>query len=461
MYLLIHKYGVLVTICPIAPKRYANFIGAIAPHQEFAQVLFKIHFFMGISTMFSFVKRLFRQLIRRSTYIHQESINVASIIILVLVDIFVLFNVFSGLGNIAQLPLSPQEEFPCFSAYETYQTSKKKGTFDFNVATIENIIYTKNEFPSLPIRKESGRLGNVSKQCDEITRLGNEINSKINIKLKESINQDRTTSLNLNQEIATLQRQYDSTLLEKIAGQSQKKSINQASAEQTKPKIDANKAKILDKNKLILEKQTKLVNQPSSVAYLKLLSDSSIYQGLERHYHSAQFWYPNKQLLLQTLFLLPLIFLAYFVNAYATKKRKGVVALISWHLLLIFCIPLLIKFFEFIQFGNLLNFLIEGLTALLGGLRFIASYLMILVIPLAGFGLIKFLQKFVFNPKLQARSRIQNSHCINCNFKMTAGDRFCLSCGFNQFLDCPSCHEKTYKFTRFCKHCGHDLEQAP
>jgi hypothetical protein len=411
--------------------------------------------------MFSFLKRLFRQLIRRSTYIHQESINIASIIIIILVDIFVLFNVFSGLGNIAQLPLAPQEEFPCFSAYETYQTSKQKGTFDFNVATIENIIYTKNEFPSLPIRRASGRLGHVSKQCDEITHFGREINSESNIKLKTSINQDRTTISNLNQEIATLQRQYDSTLLEKIAGQSQKKSINQASAEQTKPKIDANKAKISDKKKSILEKQTKLVNQVSSVAYLKLLSDGSTYQGLERNYHSAQFWHPNKQLLLQTLFLLPLISLAYVVNAYATKKRKGVIALISWHLLLIFCIPLLIKFFEFIQFGNLLASIIEGLTALLGGLLFITSYLLILIIPLAGFGLIKFLQRFVFNPKLQARNRIQTSHCINCNFKMMAGDRFCLSCGFDQFLSCPSCHEKTYKFTRFCKHCGHDVEQAP
>jgi hypothetical protein len=411
--------------------------------------------------MFSFVKRLFRQLIRRSTYIHQESINVASIIIIILVDIFVLFNVFSGLQNIAQLPLSPQEEFPCFSAYQTYQTSKQKGTFDFNAATIENIIYTTNEFSSLPVQTKLGRLGKISKQCDEITRFSSEINSESNIKLKASIKQDRTAISNLNQEIATLQRQYDSTLLEKIAGQSQKKSINQASAEQTKPKIDADKAKISDKKKLILEKQTKLVNQASSAAYIKLLSDGSTYQGLEHHYHSAQFWYPNKQLLLQTLFLLPLISLSYFVNAYATKKRKGVVALISWHLLLIFCIPLLIKFFEFIQFGNLLASIIEGLTALLGGLLFITSYLLILIIPLSGFGLIKFLQKFVFNPKLQARNRIQTSHCINCNFKMMAGDRFCLSCGFDQFLNCPSCHEKTYKFTRFCKHCGHDLEQVP
>jgi hypothetical protein len=411
--------------------------------------------------MFSFIKRLFRQLIRRSTYVQHESINTSSIIILVLIDIFVLFNVFSGLGNIAQLPLSPQEEFPCFLAHETYQTSKQKGTFDFNIATIENVIRTANDSPLTSNEKELGRWGKSSDQCNETTRLVKAINSDNNVKLKKSIDQDRTTISNLNQEVATLQRQYDSTLLEKIAGQSSGKSINQFSAEQTKPKIDANKSKIAAQKKLILEKQTKLVQQDLSQAYLKLLGDSAHYKALKTQYRSAQFWHPNKQLLLQTLFLLPLILLAYVINTAATRKQKGVVALISWHLLLIFCIPLLIKFFEFIQFGNLIGFIIEGLTALLGGLLFITSYLLILLIPLAGFGLIKFLQKFVFNPKLQAKNRIQNLHCINCNFKMAGGDSFCLSCGFNQFLDCPNCHQKTYRFIRFCRHCGHDLEQAP
>jgi hypothetical protein len=410
--------------------------------------------------MFALLKRLWRQLIRRSTYVHNESINLASIIVLVLIDIFVLFNVFSGLGNIADLPLSPAEEFPCFSAYQTYQTSNQKGTFEFNSATLENIIHNPNEIPFIPDSKKTGRWGKVSSQCNDLSRLAKEIDSDSNVKLKASINKDRKIISNLNQEIATLQRQYDSTLLEKIAGQSPQKSINQASADQVKPKIDANKSKISTQKALILEKQTKLVQQPSSQSYLKLLNDVTQYKVIKSNYYSAQFWYPNKQLLLQALFLLPLIFLAYFINAFAAKRNKGILALISWHLLLIFCIPLLIKFFEFIQFGNIVVSILEKLTALLGGLLFITSYLLILIIPLAGLGLIKFLQKFVFNPKVQARNRIQNTRCINCNFKLSTGDKFCLSCGFNQFVDCSNCHQGTYKFTRFCKHCGHDLEQA-
>lgn len=411
--------------------------------------------------MFSFIKRLFRQLIRRSTYVHHESINKSSIIILVLVDIFVLFNVFSGLDNIAQWPLSPQEEFPCFSAHERYQDSKQKGTPDFNAVTIESIIDVSDKFSSPLDDKRLSRLGKVSSLCDNVSRLTKEINTAENIKLKTSINQDRIIISRLSQDTETLRRQYDSTLLEKIAGQSSQKSIKQVSADQIKPKIDANNAKTSVQKKLILGKQTKLVQQPSSKEYLNRLNNISAYTKLQRNYTSAQFWHPNKQLFLQTVFLLPLIACAYFVHSFATKKNKGVIALISWHLLVIFCIPLLIKFFEFIQFGNLLGVVVEGLTTLLGGLLFITSYLLILIIPAAGFGLIKVLQKFVFNPKVQARNRIQNVRCINCNFKLVTGDEFCPSCGFSQFVDCSNCHQKTYKFTSFCKHCGHNLAQTP
>jgi hypothetical protein len=412
--------------------------------------------------MVSVIKNLFRQLIRKSTYIRHEPVNKVSIIILIVIDIFVLFNVFSGLSSIAQWPLSPQEKFPCFTAYENYQTSKRKGTFEFNAATIEGVVNVYNLSPNSIPNQATSRLGTASALCQDTTRLAKEINADQSIvSLKRSLDKDRDAIALLNQDIQTLQRQYDSTLLEKIAGQVPQKSINKVPAEEIKASIDANKLKISDRKKQILEKQTKLIRQPIPKAYLEQLNNISKYKNLKSAYQSAQFWYPNQQLGLQVLFLLPLIILAYLLHRSATRNNKDLLALLTWHLLLIFCLPLLIKLFEFLQFGNLVGVVIEGLTTLLGGLLFIASYALILVIPLVGFGLIKFLQRFVFNPRVQARNRIQKVHCINCNFKLVAGDEFCPSCGFNQFVSCSSCDRKTYKFTNFCKHCGHPLEPMP
>jgi hypothetical protein len=118
---------------------------------------------------------------------------------------------------------------------------------------------------------------------------------------------------------------------------------------------------------------------------------------------------------------------------------------------------LVVKIFEFIQFGNLVKIAIEFITTILGGLLFLASYVYIVIIPLVGIGLIKFLQRFVFNTQIQAKRRIEKVRCINCNEKIRLTDEFCFNCGYSQFRECPNCHEKTYKFTNFCHKCGYQI----
>jgi hypothetical protein len=410
--------------------------------------------------MFSSIANIFNRLVRKSTQIHHEPINKVSIIILILIDVFVLINVFSGLGSIAEWPLNPSEEFPCYATHEKYQTDKRKGTFDFNASTIESIINERNLYLNTSIVSPK-RLGSSSSLCTESIRLEKEISSSGNIKLKQGINRDRNKISSLIQENRTLQSQYDSSLLEKIAGQSRQKSINITSSDRIKEKIDTNNEKIKETKEKVKEKQTNLLKNPTAEAYLKLLNDVSQYSKIKSAYQSAQFWHPNKVLLLQTLFLLPLIIIAYLWHTVSTRKNKGLQALLSWHLLLIFCIPLLIKFFEFLQFGNIIRVVLESITALLGGLLFIASYGLILIIPLFGFGLIKFLQVFIFNPRVQAKNRIQKVHCLRCNSKLRLGDEFCPFCGFEQYVDCLNCHQKTYKLANFCNACGHQQENHP
>jgi hypothetical protein len=408
----------------------------------------------------SFIKNIFNKLIQKSTQIHHEPINKISIVILIFIDVFVLMNVFSGLWSISAWPLNPSEELPCYAPYERYQTDNRKGTFEFNASTIENIINEQNLYLKSSVNL-SKRLGNPSNLCTEYTRLEKEIASTDNIQLKKSIDIDRNKISSLNQENQTLQRQYDSSLLEKIAGQSRQKSINIASSDQAKSKIDANNESIKQKKEQVKEKQTRLIKGSISEAYLKLLGDGSKYSEIKSAYQSAVFWHPNKILLLQILFLLPLIVIAYVWHTFSNRKNKGLQSLLSWHLLLIFCIPLLIKFFEFIQFGNIVSTILLSITSLLGGLLFIASYGLILIIPLFGFGLIKFLQAFIFNSRVQARNRIQKVRCIRCNSKLRLGDEFCPFCGFEQYVDCASCHQKTYKLANFCNTCGHPQENSP
>lgn len=414
--------------------------------------------------MFAAIQRAIRQLVRKSTYVRHSSINKVSIVILILIDLFVLVNVFNGLDSIARWPLAPQEEFPCYTAYADYRRTPQKGTADFDAQTILNLIRPAELSPAPPLAApflnstKPARLGDVSSLCTTPQRLEKEINSAANVQIKAVITKERARIAGFNQEIAELKRQYDSTLLEKIAGQSNQNSINKVPAERVKASIAENNAKIAASQAIVRNQQIQLLQKPAPSAYLKLLKDEAGYKTIKSAYDSAEFWYPNKQLLLQTLFLAPLIALAYWLHISALRRNRDLLALLTWHLLLIFCIPLLVKLLQFLQFGNLVRIVLDAITALLGGLLFIASYALILVIPLLGFGLIKFLQRFVFNPQVQAKNRIQKGHCIRCNFKLSPDAAFCSYCGFHQFIDCPNCHNRAYKYMTYCKHCGHSLE---
>ena len=184
------------------------------------------------------------------------------------------------------------------------------------------------------------------------------------------------------------------------------------------------------------------------------MGDRARYDTLQAAYDHAAFWHPNQVLGLQILFLTPLIVVAYGWHRLASRRQWGLQTLLSWHLLLIVCLPLAVRLFEFVQFGNLVGAVVEAIVQVLGGLLFLASYLLIAIIPLLGFALIKLLQRFVFNPRVQAKNRIQKGRCIRCSAKLRSDDAFCPHCGFGQYQTCNHCHQPTYKYTPHCHHCG-------
>ena len=125
-------------------------------------------------------------------------------------------------------------------------------------------------------------------------------------------------------------------------------------------------------------------------------------------------------------------------------------------MLVIFLIPLILKIFQFLQIGIIFQFFFNIISSLFGGLIFLISYAYILLIPLVGFGMIKFFQTVVFNPKVQAVNRIQKSRCIRCAKKIRPQDSHCPHCGYYQYIECHNCHNLTYKELPYCHHCGAD-----
>lgn len=405
--------------------------------------------------MFARLRRLIDRFFRRSRTINNEPLNKVSLIVIILIDIFILVNVFTGLDDISRWHLSPSGSYPCYAEWQDYRTqSANDKDYEILRRSLPNEFDRQTLFQLTYQQAEQGHLGKVSEVCLQYAVAKDKLNTPANQQLVKTITQKQTNIAKLEQNNRTIRTQYDSTLLEKIAGQPRDQSINTVGAEKAKQTLEQNQRQITTLSSEVGALKKELLTKPESATFISILNENERFSTVEKGYQQASFWYPSIQFALQALFLLPLILVASAIHAFAQRRGYGLVALISWHLLVIFFIPLIFKLFEFLQVGVIFQFLVDVLSALFSGLLFLVSYLYILLIPLIGFALIKFFQRIVFNAKRQAAGRVQRSRCLRCAKTIRHQDSYCPHCGYDQYMECQNCHELTYKHLPHCRQCG-------
>jgi hypothetical protein len=420
--------------------------------------------------MFARISRLWHQFLNKSQTINNEPLNKVSLIVIVAIDLVIIVNVLTGLNDISNWYLNPSAAYPCYFEWDNYRNEKNtKPPSEFlqerEYQIISLSLPNENEpldrltFRQQYLQVKEGHLGSISNTCLQYADSKDKLNNPNNRQIVQIINQKQEQISKLESNNQTIRSQYDSTLLEKIAGQEQKKSINQISAEKAKQELERNNRQIATLKKEITNLKNKLLKKPESLDYINFLNNEATFKDVEKQYNKASFWYSSIQLGFQTLFLLPLILIAVLIHNFAQRKEYGLIALISWHLLVIFFLPLIFKIFEFLQIGAIFQFLFEIISKLLGGLLFLISYIYILLVPLVGFGIIKFCQNFVFNSKIQTAKRVQKLRCIKCAKKIRPDDSYCPHCGYYQYSECDNCHNLTYKHLPYCKECGHFQER--
>ncbi|MEL6776535.1 MAG: hypothetical protein AAFO06_04700 [Cyanobacteria bacterium J06597_16] len=408
--------------------------------------------------MLSRFRRSISRFFNKSRKINHEPINKASLIVLIIVDLFILANVFAGLDDISRWPISPQQAYPCHSEWQRYRQNEladKDYTLIAGAVRPADIWqeqqYLENQNYAEGAR---GHLGQVSDVCLQYGGLRDGLSTQDNNAIAQRINDAQAEINSFRNSNATIRQQYDSTLLEEIAGQPREQSINAVEAAAAKREIEQNDRAIAQREDTLEGLKGSLLKAPESQDFLDFLADDAAFSSVDSGHNKASFWHPSIQLLFQGLFLLPLIAIASTLNRFAQRKNYGYIALISWHLLAIFTIPLIWKVFEFLQIGFIFSWLADVIQALFGGLRFLLNYLQILIIPVIGFGIIKFFQKVVFNTRLQAANRVQNRKCVSCGKKIRKYDVHCPHCSYRQYQECNHCHNLTYRHLPHCKHCG-------
>jgi hypothetical protein len=393
------------------------------------------------------IKSVFTFLTQKNAF--KNSLNTPTIIIIILIDLFLIFNIFSGLNNVNAVLGNQSTIYPCAEEIRRVRSQD---------------LSTNQKIKELLSRKDTnttwqpygGYTGfyETDSYCKSFDQIIGKIynNQDINRFYQEITTNELANNQDKNQ-IETLRSQYNSTLLENIAGQDSSKSINQATSSDTKSKIEALEQNINKRDQDIKVNYEKISQNPNIKDYLAYSSNSE-YEKFVQRLDQYNFWYPIFTFLLQIAYLLPIIAITYLLNLLFIKKGWQILSVITWNIFLLSFIPILLRILEFLQIGILFTLLFELIAALSQGLIFVVSYFYIILIPLIGYLFILILQKTIFNQKLIRRDRIAKCRCINCNFKLRTNDIFCPKCGFNQYRTCANCKSQTFIGLDYCSHCG-------
>ncbi len=243
---------------------------------------------------------------------------------------------------------------------------------------------------------------------------------------------------------------YDTQLLENIANSARIGTNTTATtARQYAQKIDQLTGEIQ-------ATEQKIHAHPSIQKLWALIAlDDRARETIVLDYKRFQFWFPLKELGWQLVFLLPIFGIFYAWNARSIKKDSPIQTLISSHLLVIASLPIILKVIELVV-DIIPKHFFKKLFSILQSLHLMAlwHYFVIFAAIAAGLSLIYFIQRKMFNTQKVRQKRLMKNSCIICNKQLPPRAEFCPFCGAGQFEKCVACKNSTPVGGSFCIHCG-------
>ena len=111
--------------------------------------------------MLNKLRNIFSKFFNNTSTLNREPLNKASLIVIIIIDVFILINVFTGLDSIGRWHLSPDDTYPCYYEWKGYQeqTSASK---DYKIITNSLLENNQPNFNTPYKQQEQGRLGKVS-----------------------------------------------------------------------------------------------------------------------------------------------------------------------------------------------------------------------------------------------------------------------------------------------------------
>lgn len=365
--------------------------------------------------IFAQLKTRLSEISNRLTRITEnEPLSSLSIVLVVLLDLFVLVNLFTGLSDQTKQLTSPDEYIPSICREIIID---KNWVNENRIPELSSLILQdqRNYWEIAPDKKDKHPI------CKDLYATIKDMKG----------NKGLISYFDERDKLAKRYNSYD------------------AYQKQKNPEVD----KILSNIKEIDEK----INALDVVKgfWVTVEKKGALAETLTNDLRRINFTYPIKRLGIRILFLLPVIVLLFIWNSASIRKNRYLQTFISSHLLIVSFIP---AFFEICQavFDIIPHKLFKKVIEFLESWNLIAIWYYILMIGaiLLSLFLIYLLQKKVFTKERLMRRRLEKKKCVDCGRPLPYQVHFCPICGGSQNLTCKNCHQETLQGATFCIHCG-------
>jgi hypothetical protein len=366
---------------------------------------------------------------------NNEKLNVFSIILIVLLDVFIFSIIESGIAT--EKYKSPPVEVVFPYECQIYFEKDLKNYSDFHDASY---------YPDGFGNSVSPICVDLSKELKTFTSsdaFKNNAQQIIDLSSKEA---DIAAS------IAEIQNTYDMKLFEKMASESVGDTL-----QETKSKYYA-----LLKDQATVKKALENIPAITTLSgYDVIISFIKAHKSeFDKSHESYAFWQSFYAFGWMLVYVVPLFLVTFF---FYQKSSKMLIKLISSHIIAILTVLFLIDLSILIWSVLPKTFLkkIVDLLYSLGLMQLYYYFLIIAAVLIVGY-VIYLVQKYSARIKIEARKNgikktIASSLCPECGFRVDYTKPFCPNCSNRLWRECPKCGENTINGLPFCNHCGEEL----
>ena len=399
--------------------------------------------------MFSKLKNLYQNNLK---YVGNEKLSKLSIVFIIVLNIFVFTVINYGLDFQTKIVNNPNASYP-YNCREVFRYPSKIHNYDDYMYTRTNNNLKYNE-----IRKKEFHTI-CSQYFEKLEIVQKNIDFNDIIKYKDQKNKELSS---VNTELDYIQSNYNTILFEKIANQNSEKSIVKGKLEASNIKAKYQKLKTL-KNSILEEIKKKKQWFKSHKDVLALYNFVKSNPSVLDEYKKEKKDYYLFTKLIEIMFLVPLLFVFYYLSRKSLLRQKYIPHIIMKNLLVVTLIPFLISTFSLV-YSYLPHLFIGKLIDFFYSIKipFVVYYLLMAIAIVIIYFVIVKIQKneklkreSLKNNKLSAQMSFNRGICNSCENKVDyMSMNFCPHCSEKLKVKCEKCEKLTFKALSYCFHCG-------